>query len=104
MANEISSDLPPQRSSWGWSGRKRRNSESSVSSLRDFVTGRRNSLSSDDTRPNVLRKKAPESAALKSRAPEGKRTNEKVAPVAAAANPSATDPEDAKTARKSQSR
>jgi hypothetical protein len=100
MASETSNPAPPQKSSWPWSGRKRRGSESSLSSLsslRDFVTGRRNSLSVTDlTEANVLRKKPPNSSAPKSRAPEGKEANGTAA--------AAADSDDAKKNRRSQSR
>jgi hypothetical protein len=99
MASETSSPAPPQKSSWPWSGRKRRGSESSLSSLRDFVTGRRNSLSANDvTEANVLRKKPPNSSAPKSRAPEGKEADGKAASAVPA------DSDDAKKNRRSQSR
>jgi hypothetical protein len=70
MSTTASSSPAPQTSPpWPWSGRKRRNSESSVSSLREFVTGRRNSLSGDGPEPNVLRKKRPESVEPRGRTP-----------------------------------
>ncbi|KAL2153866.1 hypothetical protein VTH82DRAFT_2542 [Thermothelomyces myriococcoides] len=67
---------PPQRSPWPWSGRKRRNSESSLSNLREFVTGRRNSLSETRKEPNVLRKRPPDPPAAVSRAQKGKEDTE----------------------------
>ncbi|KAK4039293.1 hypothetical protein C8A01DRAFT_36713, partial [Parachaetomium inaequale] len=86
MASKTRSSSPPQRSSWPWSGRKRRNSESSLPTLRELVTGRRNSLSSTDvTEPNLLRKKAPVSSGPKPGAPAGKKADEKVAAVPPAA-------------------
>ncbi|KAK4127047.1 hypothetical protein N657DRAFT_630949 [Parathielavia appendiculata] len=100
MASKSSSstDTPPQKSSWPWSGRKRRNSETSLSSLRELVTGRRNSLSAADApEVNRLRKKAPGSSAAKPRAPEDKTDVEKVAAAPAG-------PGDAKNKSKSQSR
>ncbi|KAL2259545.1 hypothetical protein VTK26DRAFT_6759 [Humicola hyalothermophila] len=50
----------PSSSPWPWRGRSRRNSESSLTSLRDFVTGRRNSLSAveNSAEANLLRKRA----------------------------------------------
>ncbi|KAK4153557.1 hypothetical protein C8A00DRAFT_33718 [Chaetomidium leptoderma] len=103
-------------SSWPWGGRKRRNSESSVLSLRELVTGRRNSLSAADgttTEPNVLRKKPPQSAIPKPKKPQAaddKKPDEKVAAAAAAAPTAATTAAtataaaDSSDARKSQSR
>ncbi|KAL2175442.1 uncharacterized protein P884DRAFT_271423 [Thermothelomyces heterothallicus CBS 202.75] len=89
---------PPQRSPWPWSGRKRRNSESSLSSLREFVTGRRNSLSGTGTEPNVLRKRPPEPSSATSGVRKGKEADEERKPsVGAAAARSGAGKKDSKS-------
>ncbi|KAL2127413.1 hypothetical protein VTI74DRAFT_10772 [Chaetomium olivicolor] len=95
MADTPTSAQP--KSSWPWSGRRRRNSESSVTSFKEFVTGRRNSISSTPTEVNVLRKKAPHARgpAQKSRSPDGSETD---------GTTPATAEEDAKNTKKQQSR
>ncbi|KAH6628059.1 hypothetical protein F5144DRAFT_594166 [Chaetomium tenue] len=109
MATTTGSSPPPQKpSSWPWSGRKRRNSESSLTSLRDFVTGRRNSLSATDvTQPNVLRKKAPEPSVPQGRPgplPEAKKkADEKAAVVTPAVAGPSNGPQE-KENKKSRSR
>lgn len=93
---------PPQRPSWPWSGRNRRsNSESALPTLRDLVTGRRNSLSSTDVREaNVLRKKPPPEISTPKSRPQTanveKREPERLEKAAAAAGPVA-GPDGAKT-------
>lgn len=84
------------KTSW-WSGRKRRNSESSLASLKEFVTGRRNSISGTPTEANVLRKKPPQAPApaQKSRSPAGSKPDGKA---------SAADPDAGKNNEKQQSR
>ncbi|KAL2160942.1 hypothetical protein VTH06DRAFT_8654 [Thermothelomyces fergusii] len=88
-----------QKSPWPWSGRKRRNSESSLSSLCEFVTRRRNSLSESGREPNVLRKRPPESPAATSRARKGKEDDEgrKLAGVGAAGARPAAGRKDSKS-------
>ncbi|KAK4103049.1 hypothetical protein N658DRAFT_494362 [Parathielavia hyrcaniae] len=88
--SSISTETPPQQKSpWPWSGRKRRDSETSLSSLREFVTGRRSSLSAADApEVNRLRKKAPDSSsAAKSRASDHEDTKADEKVTAAPAGP-----------------
>ncbi len=73
ISTTTSSPTPPQDSPWWAGGRKRRNSESSLASLKEFVTGRRSSFSADGAAPNVLRKKHPESKTPESKKPEPKK-------------------------------
>lgn len=80
ISTTTSSPTPPQDSPWWAGGRKRRNSESSLASLKDFVTGRRSSFSADGAAPNVLRKKNPESKKPEFNKPEFKKTPEPAAP------------------------
>ncbi|KAK4247408.1 hypothetical protein C7999DRAFT_14553 [Corynascus novoguineensis] len=102
MTSRAGSSPPVQKSPWPWTGRKRRNSESSLSSLREFVTGRRNSLSETRAEPNVLRKKPPEPSAATSRVQQDRRGgDEKRKPAVGFA---ATRSGDAKKDERSESR
>ncbi|KAL1836456.1 hypothetical protein VTJ49DRAFT_5131 [Mycothermus thermophilus] len=89
----------PQKPPWPWSGRTRRNSESSVMSLRELVKGRRSSMSdSPEVRVGVLRKKPPPDIVAKAhQAALGKeradvKVDDSPAPAAARVNTKPTKP------------
>jgi hypothetical protein len=97
MATVRSNSPPPRKSPWPWT-RTRRNSESQLPSLRELVTGRRNSLSAgDSTQTAVLRKKALVAAELStnsSQTPDHRSTDH---------NGAAVSPGPAKNGRRPQS-
>ncbi|KAL2024204.1 hypothetical protein VTK56DRAFT_9360 [Thermocarpiscus australiensis] len=76
-----SSSPPPRKPAWPWSGRTRRNSESSVPTLKNLLT-RRNSLSAADaSNAAVVRKQAAEFSVPRPGSQEGRTADQDGNPV-----------------------